>query len=276
MLVRNLADFRMNVYSQNGEDGVLREIFNRLGGGREPRWCVEFGAWDGKHLSNTFLLVESNDWNAIYIESDSSRFLDLETTARLHEKIMPIHATVGFGGEGGLDEILSGTNLPKSYDLLSIDIDSYDLEVWYHHVAYSPSVVVIEINSSIPPGVLQWHVDGSFQGNSFASTLAVGRSKGYSLVCHTGNLIFVRDDLVPRLKVPEVDLRFPERLFHKFVSKESKEVPVRSRFIQFVTDSIYRLARLVLGETTLKRISNNSKFGKRGGSFNTPKPQDIG
>lgn len=275
MLVGNLADFRMNVYSQNGEDGVLREIFNRIGGGREPRWCVEFGAWDGKHLSNTFWLVERKDWHAVYIESDASRFLDLENTARLHERIVPLHATVGFGGQAGLDEILSETSLPKSYDLLSIDIDSHDLAVWHDHVAYSPSVVVIEINSSIPPGVLQWHVDESLQGNSFSSTVAVGGAKGYTLACHTGNLIFVRDDLFPKLGIPDVDIRFPERLYQKPVLRHGKKVPMLIRFLKIVEVSLYRLARGVLGEKVLSRVSRKSKSTNRG-QFDTPKPQDMG
>jgi hypothetical protein len=40
-----------NRYSQCGEDGILDKILDTIG---EPAgWCVEFGAWDGHHLSNT-------------------------------------------------------------------------------------------------------------------------------------------------------------------------------------------------------------------------------
>lgn len=42
---------------------------------------MEFGAWDGKHLSNTFALVEQGA-RAVYIEGDEGRFQDLLETAK--------------------------------------------------------------------------------------------------------------------------------------------------------------------------------------------------
>ena len=29
------------------------------------RWACEFGAWDGKHLSNTYNLVVNHGWSAV-------------------------------------------------------------------------------------------------------------------------------------------------------------------------------------------------------------------
>nr|VFK13689.1 MAG: hypothetical protein BECKLPF1236A_GA0070988_100933 [Candidatus Kentron sp. LPFa]VFK29801.1 MAG: hypothetical protein BECKLPF1236C_GA0070990_100959 [Candidatus Kentron sp. LPFa] len=48
---RWLLDFSHNVTSQTGEDGVIEKIFEII----EPtnRWCIEFGAWDGKKFRNT-------------------------------------------------------------------------------------------------------------------------------------------------------------------------------------------------------------------------------
>jgi hypothetical protein len=210
-----LLQFRKNVHSQNGEDGVLEEIFKRIDPSLSNRdkWCVEFGAWDGKHLSNTFNLVKQG-WNAVYIEGDKDKYLDLLETVKKFPNIEPINAMVGFkeSDDNNLNKLLSDSTIPDNFDLLSIDIDSYDLAVWQCFVG-KPKVVVIEINSSIKPGILQWHDGISQQGNSFSSTICVAKNKGYSLVCHTGNLIFVRDDLLELIELEDKMLLYPETLF---------------------------------------------------------------
>lgn len=97
--MKNLDSYKENVFSQNGEDGVIGEMLIRLGIASEsslqsPRWCVEFGAWDGKHLSNTFALVKKHAWNAVYIEGDPQKFIDLEKTALEFSTIIPVLAFV--------------------------------------------------------------------------------------------------------------------------------------------------------------------------------------
>lgn len=231
---KRLELFKSNVHSQNGEDGVIAEIVKRIGLGKEKNlWCVEFGAWDGIHFSNTFALVESQSATAIMIEGDEEKFGQLQQTAERYPSIIAIDSLVtgnrvpdgslvssAFTGRfepnkvATLDQILRTTSCPEDYDLLSIDIDSFDLEVWEAHREFNPKIVIIEINSAIAPGVLQWHGQGN-QGNSFSSTLAVGKAKGYSLVCHTGNMIFVRNDLAHLVELDELDSLFPERLFNR-------------------------------------------------------------
>jgi len=206
--------FGLNIHSQNGEDGVIAEIFKRISlNSSDEYWCVEFGAWDGVHLSNTFALVERG-WNAVYIEGESDRYRDLIATAKKFPKITPIESFVAPHGSdhNSLDKLLGQTKIPKDFELLSIDIDSYDCDVWESLENYMPKVVVIEINSSVPPGIFWRHGEKTL-GNSFSSTLKVGHNKGYTLVCHTGNLIFVRNDLVGDLDFPQRYLDYPELLF---------------------------------------------------------------
>jgi hypothetical protein len=93
-----------------------------------------------------------------------------------------------------------------------VDIDSYDLDVWEGHTEYRPKIVCIEINSSIPPGGLHRH-NSARAGNSFSSTIAVGIDKGYTAVCHTGNIIFVDNSLVARLDLPAGELDNPDAMF---------------------------------------------------------------
>ena len=206
--------YKKNVHSQNGEDGVIAELLSRLNpdSGSES-WCVEFGAWDGRHLSNTFLLVEKG-WNAVYIEGDKIKYQDLLNTARDYPKIIPVnnyvdrYSTDNFS----LDSILSKTSLPKEFAVLSIDIDSYDLDVWESLAHYEPKIVIIEINSSAPPGLIWRHSDRT-TGNTFSATHRVGVHKGYTLVCHTGNMIFVKNGLLSKLDIEQRYIDFPELLF---------------------------------------------------------------
>jgi hypothetical protein len=230
-----LNDFAENVHSQNGEDGIIAELLRRLKIS-DPGWCVEFGAWDGMLNSNTFALVERG-WRAIYIEADPQRFHDLGRTAARYPTILPIQAFVSErrGDPRSLDAILSRTNLPTTFEILSIDIDSFDADVWENTVQYSPLIVVIEINSSIPPGPNVRHAQ-SGAGNSFTATVEIARSKNYTLVCHTGNLIFVRNDRVEDLSIPSQVLTNPDAMFLRtwIGFKDEPPTPRRSVLRRFL------------------------------------------
>src|ERR1700730_6767714 len=135
--------FEMNVHSQNGEDGVIREILRRLQITDDAsRWCVEFGAWGGVYLSNTFALVEKG-WNAVFIEGDAQKFQDLLATAAKHPRIVPLNTFVSRNKTDPdcLGRLLERTPIPRDFELLSIDIDSYDLEVWESLSYYRPKIV---------------------------------------------------------------------------------------------------------------------------------------
>src|SRR3982750_1263071 len=70
-----LLPYASNVTSQTGEDGILAEIFSRIG--IQSRWCVEFGAWDGKHLSNPYDLISNKNWSGVLIEGSSEKYAEL-------------------------------------------------------------------------------------------------------------------------------------------------------------------------------------------------------
>lgn len=115
-------------------------------------------------------------------------------------------------GPSSLDELLAATPIPADFELLSIAVDGEDFHIRRGMTLYRPKIVIIEINSSLPPDVEQTHGSGR-EGSSFASTARLGREKGYATVCHTGNAILVRDDLVSRLMLPADDFAHPETLF---------------------------------------------------------------
>ena len=189
--------FRYNVYSQNGEDGVINALLACLR--IKHGWVCEFGAWDGRYLSNTFNLVE-NGFSGVLIEGEFDKDQDLVKTLNDYKSVTPIHATVRESGANCLDDILRTTLIPIDFDVLSIDIDSSDYQVWQGTKKYFPKIVVIEINSSFRPWERYVYGDGFQSGSSFRSMLELGQSKGYTFVCHTGNMIFVRNDLVSKIQ----------------------------------------------------------------------------
>ncbi len=190
---------------------MIAEILARLNIGEGQ--FVEFGAWDGKHLSNTYLLLEQG-WQGVYIEGDAKKYATLESNMNLYPgRVDTINAMVSVSGDASLDMLLPGTRLVRDFELLSIDIDTYDWYIWESLKNYSPLIVVIEINSFIPVGIRQTHRDGQICQSSFSSTLELGVAKGYTLVCHTGNMIFVRDDKVGQISMNKTELEFPEVLF---------------------------------------------------------------
>ena len=209
---RQLKKYRYNRYSQNGEDGVIEEICRCLE--ITTGWFVEFGAWDGKHLSNTYNLVAHHGWQGIYIEADTTRYESLLLTkAAFPGRLHTLCAMVGWEGENRLDHLLARTPLPADFDLLSIDIDSYDYEVWNSLTDYRPKIVVIECNSVLPPSVPQLHSPPQHNGASFLSLVELGARKGYRLVCHTGNCFFVQNEWVAALQLDPLCLQRPEKLF---------------------------------------------------------------
>jgi len=197
-----LKEFSNNVYSLNGEDGILGEIIERLnlGASGNPLWCVEFGAWDGVYLSNTFNLVKNFGWKAVYIEGDPHKFNDLNSLSRKYPQITALQALVVSDEESdsSLDNLLHSLQIPIDFDLLSIDIDSNDLEVWESITSYKPKIVVIEVDSSLGPETVTRYSTSGLT-NSFAAALRSGHDLGYTPVCHTGNLIFVRSDIAPAI-----------------------------------------------------------------------------
>lgn len=227
-------------FSQSDEDLYLEGIFKKLG--LSINWCCEFGAWDGLTFSNTFYFVKNYQTNAVYIEGDTVKYNNLLSTAKDFSNIIPINAFVDYKiySNKSLDNLLSTTNIPIDFDILSIDIDSHDADVWLSVSKYQPKCVIIEINNEIPPGVNQKHSDmteeqiqkrGIYWLNSFTTTVEVGRSKGYVPIKHIGwNLVFIKEQYADMLDVNKKEsydylfnYRWVERRKRRLAKAEKKQ-----------------------------------------------------
>lgn len=192
--------YAKNVYSQNGEDGILEEILRRIN--ITNGYVCEFGAWDGKHFSNTFNLIEKG-FRGVYIEGDKDKYKDLLLTCKDYPNIIPINAYVEHNDTvNSLDNLLKSTDIPIDFDVLSIDIDSFDYQVWKSLKLYKPKIVIIEINSGVMTNDENHiHTPNIYQGTGFRPMYILGIEKGYKFVLHTGNMIFVRNDLFNKLNI---------------------------------------------------------------------------
>jgi hypothetical protein len=93
-----LLAFARNVVSQTGEDGILEKIFEVMG--IALGWCVEFGAWDGKHLSNTYNLIANHGWSGVLIEADKKKYQELQSTYCDAPHVVALNKLVSIGGGG--------------------------------------------------------------------------------------------------------------------------------------------------------------------------------
>lgn len=190
MLENNLKQFEKNVKSQFGEDGVILEIFNRIGHG--SKFCVEFGAWDGEYLSNSYNLFFNLGWHAMLIESDAERCVLMEQKFK-HDNNIILNRFVKATGPDSLDQIIKQQNITERIDLLSIDIDGDDYYILEGLKDIKPRVIVIEYNPTIPPGFELKQSPGQYFGSSCSTILKLGQEKGYELAHVTETNVFLVD-----------------------------------------------------------------------------------
>jgi hypothetical protein len=194
------------VYSQSDEDGIIAEIFQRIG--TTNRRFVEFGCGNGRENNTSLLLLQG--WTGLWMDGAPEN----ETVVRrLWAREMAdgrLAFQRAFLTPDNIDTLLLGNGLTGAIDLLVIDMDGNDYYMWQTIDAVAPRVVCIEYNAKFPPTV-DWvmprndkHVwDGSdWFGASLSALGKLGTSKGYVLVgCNlTGvNAFFVRSDLAQDL-----------------------------------------------------------------------------
>lgn len=206
MTSNKFAAYARNSYSQCGEDGVIEAILDCLPD--KDNWCVEFGAWDGIYLSNTFNLIQNKNYKSVLIEADKNKFQDLKSNLDGFGSIL-INEFVTFSGDNTLDRLLSKTPIPQNFDFLSIDIDGNDYYILESLVAYKPKVICIEFNPTIPNEIhyVQPKDFNMKRGGSARAIYSLAKSKGYALAAVTRcNLLLVNNIYLESLEIEDLDL----------------------------------------------------------------------
>lgn len=121
-LPKPLACYSESNFSQNGEDGIIAEIFRRLG--LSARTFVEIGAGDGTENNTICLLLGGA--SGLWVEAGTKESAAIR---QHHEEALRSGqlrlASVYINAEN-VNSILSENNVSIELDLLSIDIDGND------------------------------------------------------------------------------------------------------------------------------------------------------
>lgn len=195
--VKNLLSYKKHVYSQSIEDGIIEGIFDNIG--TTNKYFVEFGCWDGLHLSNTANLRLYKDWAGLLMEGNLER-------AQSNPIVKHEYITVK-----NVNNLFEKYRMPKQYDFLSIDIDGNDFWIWdaIDENRFDARVVCIEYNCNFPDQLRSCAIKYSpemdtrepsiyYYSASIPALKKLGESKGYSLIFRVNlhNLFFVRSDLL--------------------------------------------------------------------------------
>jgi hypothetical protein len=200
---KHLIPFGDKVYSQSDEDGIIREIFNRIG--TPTKIFVEFGIGNG--LENNTLALLFEDWRGLWIDASSKSIQKIRQEFSSIIQTKQLQVVQSFITKENINTLISSHIQETEIDLLSVDIYGNDYHILESITCVSPRVIVVEYNAKFTPPILycmaynethSWEKDDCFGVSLKFLEVHLGR-KGYCLVgCNLSgaNAFFVRNDLI--------------------------------------------------------------------------------
>jgi len=188
-------------FSQADEDGIVTEIFRRIG--PRHRTFVEFGAGNGLENNTAHLLLQG--WRGAWIDGDPANVEIIRGKYRHYLEAGRLVAGATFLLPDNVDAAVASLGVTGPIDLLSVDVDGNDLALIESLACVRPRVVVAEYNARFGASV-HWRMpfdaahrwDGTDHfGASLAELAAVMDRRGYALVgCNLvgTNAFFVAQD----------------------------------------------------------------------------------
>ena len=133
----------------HGESKKLLQICTELN--ISNGYYVDIGASDGWTSSSTFPFARSKNFSGLSVELDDKKFKKMQYIYKNFDnaylsktKVTPLNIL----------DLLNEFGVPQNFDILNLDIDSYDLFVIKKLLeSYRPKIISMEINEKIPPPV---------------------------------------------------------------------------------------------------------------------------
>jgi len=184
-IINNLQQSEKSIFSQHGEDGVIEALLKNIP--IKHNYLVEFGAHDGINMSNSRYLIKEKNWSAFLIEGDKRFYA---TLSNLYQGYSRVKTQETFITPENIDDLFTQAGVPEDFDLMSIDIDSIDYHVWEGLNKFTPKIVIVEYNSTVPADV-EYIVDRndaiklsgtSKEGASLLAYEKLAIRKGYQLI----------------------------------------------------------------------------------------------
>jgi hypothetical protein len=129
-------------YSQHDEDGMIQEIFRRIGLSKQV--FVEFGVGDGTENNTLYLMLSG--WRGLWIDGSQANAAAIHARFSSFIQTGQLSFVRGFVDRDSINGIIEKAGHSGDIDLLSIDIDGNDYWVWEVISVVKPRVVVIEYN----------------------------------------------------------------------------------------------------------------------------------
>lgn len=164
-----LIKYGQKIYSQNEEDGIILEIFRRIG--TTNKTFVEFGIGDG--LENNSLALLLDDWKGLWIEGSSAAVNNIKENFKSVINSQRLKVVEAFITKDNINEIISNNMSDKEIDLLSIDIDGNDVHIFNEISVINPRVVIMEYNAKFPPPIMfsvEYNATHAWQGDDYVGT----------------------------------------------------------------------------------------------------------
>jgi len=197
----NLLDYRKTKYSGIGNDGIIERIFKTLD--IKNGLFVEFGAWDGLVECNCKKLFEEG-WSGIFIEADSSRFLDLLNNYGDEDRITCINSMIGID-DNKFDDVVGEAVGGREIDFCSIDINGLDVEIFETIEKHLPKVICTEggqmlhpYGERVKPKIAKHNIQ-----QSLLTMTKIYEAKGYKALCSYQDTFFIKKEYYDKFDVSD-------------------------------------------------------------------------